>query len=1516
MNGTFPTVADGKYVAIYNNTAGIGQPLFVYQAAVDNVPTLTTGIGQLPSSLQTMYGAGGASGQFPGVLPIGLANGVNNISAFNANGTLFASATDVDGTWPSGSNANSVSPTRREEIVISNINLLAPQPTTGAGIPALITATTSSLNISFTGGNGEGRLVVARAGSAPTAGPMDQTAYTANAAYGAGDALGNGFVVYNGTGASFTMTGLNPSTSYFFDVYEFNGTGSVTNYVVSPASNNFSTSAPSGSQNSDVIVLATPNSNLDYAAFQAATIAVPADAIVVGEFQLRDGAGAADADLLSTEITSITFQKGASNTVTSWANTIRTAALIQGGVVVATTNVVAESITFTGVSLVAADGANLNFELALTFETAATDNQQFQFAVSNANVTANGSGSLFTAFTTFTSTTADLNRIEVNADRVDAITTFQAAYGTGQPTTFNFQAEDVNGNRDLDHNGNFDANSSTNNISGEPLTVNVSNGVGSFVFTFLNANAVNTVQIDGNTPNLTSYTSPAFAVNLPDFQEIIFPQYLIAKDDAISTGTTNGQRTPSAAYVKLNNLTPGGVYRFNVGIIDNLDGATSNGAGTFALPGITPAGTTINAGTTTTQSAIADANGSITLWVYIYPSTNGRFAIGKDVNLRIGRTAAGGSTIVARTTSFLTFRMLDGASAGTVATTDDAGFVDAQLATTQAGLPVFFYDNMAGSGRPLSGGYVENDGYNLTAPDSNYYSNIDGIAGRAAGIVNVGNVTGVRNITTYDLAGTVNTTLTDANGIWNSTNHPANTTNLAKRDIACIGLDYNIAISVGNSVLCEGDSATLSVQNIGAGYTFQWFLNTDTIQGATLASFKADSAGAYTVTINNGNCEITSNIVTLTNSVTPNKNVSVMGSQAFCGGGSATLTSAAANVGIAYQWRRNGINIPSATNQSYVATLTGNYTVRMTLGSCATISNTVQISDVAPVSTFPYRQNFEGASGWVAGGQNSSWERGTPAKAGFMTAARGARAWVTSLTGSYNNMEASYVESPCFDFSGFTTAPYFGASIWWNSENDLDGAVLQYSTNGGLNWTTAGSFGTGTNWYNSNTGNVIFGSIEKWSGSAAQGSNGWVRAQIQLPGALVGQASVKFRFAFQSDASFIVADGGFAFDDVAISATLPALTQLRAQDCNRAAAYSQSEYVLADAVAGASEYIFNFNDGTNDYQVTSQVAGVQFNSLAFFQYNTTYSVNVYALANGIIGVAGPACTIVTVPQPVSTPATQLRSSDCGYYNYTLLGNRNYVGADAVAGASDYEFEFTNTSNNLASNVISTRRFVTLNGNVAYGTTYNVRVRAIVDGVAGSYGVACPIAVIAQPSAPAGTQLRNQDCGASVALNGYIIANQVAGASSYTFNFFDATGGTTLVTSETTTGSVLNLGTVTGLTANTTYFVTVDFIIEGSFEMGADTCQLIITPATPRLAGASSVSSAMVYPNPTADQVILEGDDIAAFTISDLSGRTVTPRSNFTGRAVIGSELAAGVYNISLEMTNGAIQSLRFVKTQR
>ncbi|MCB9631374.1 MAG: immune inhibitor A [Sandaracinus sp.] len=187
-------------------------------------------------------------------------------------------------------------------------------------------------------------------------------------------------------------------------------------------------------------------------------------------------------------------------------------------------------------------------------------------------------------------------------------------------------------------------------------------------------------------------------------------------------------------------------------------------------------------------------------------------------------------------------------------------------------------------------------------------------------------------------------------------------------------------------------------------------------------------------------------------------------------------------------------------------------------------------NDTAMLSTAPrtigarYVETFEtDAGGWVAAGASSSWAYGTPSDTFIMNASSGSNAWVTNLTNDYNADEASYLVSPCFDFSGFGTDPTMSFSYIVDTQPTVDHAFVEISNDGGATWEKLGLFGTGSNWYNDLAGDF-------WDGRAGAAGE-WIRATHPLVGA-AGHGAVRVRVAFVSNMT--VQREGVGIDDVIV----------------------------------------------------------------------------------------------------------------------------------------------------------------------------------------------------------------------------------------------------------------------------------------------------------------------------------------------------------------------------------------------
>ena len=102
-------------------------------------------------------------------------------------------------------------------------------PTQNASAMNFSNITNNSMTVNWTNGNGDGRVLIMRAGAAPNKFPLDGTEYVASPPVDLGD--GN-YVVYSGTGNSTSVSNLNSSTNYQFRLYEYKKNANTGDYAL------------------------------------------------------------------------------------------------------------------------------------------------------------------------------------------------------------------------------------------------------------------------------------------------------------------------------------------------------------------------------------------------------------------------------------------------------------------------------------------------------------------------------------------------------------------------------------------------------------------------------------------------------------------------------------------------------------------------------------------------------------------------------------------------------------------------------------------------------------------------------------------------------------------------------------------------------------------------------------------------------------------------------------------------------------------------------------------------------------------------------------------------------------------------------------------------------------------------------------------------------------------------------------------------------------------------------------
>jgi len=153
----------------------------------------------------------------------------------------------------------------------------------------------------------------------------------------------------------------------------------------------------------------------------------------------------------------------------------------------------------------------------------------------------------------------------------------------------------------------------------------------------------------------------------------------------------------------------------------------------------------------------------------------------------------------------------------------------------------------------------------------------------------------------------------------------------------------------GPVTFCTGGSVTLTSSSATGN---QWSLNGTPIGGATNQTLIVNASGDYTVVVTSGGCTSSASIATTVtvNPIPATPTIAAGGPLTFCAGGSVTLTSSSAS---GNQWSLSGTPIVGATNQTYAATATGDYTVIVTTGGCLSLASVATTVTVNPLPATP-----------------------------------------------------------------------------------------------------------------------------------------------------------------------------------------------------------------------------------------------------------------------------------------------------------------------------------------------------------------------------------------------------------------------------------------------------------------------------------------------------------------------------------------------------------------------------------
>ncbi|MCU1231772.1 MAG: hypothetical protein JWO97_4656, partial [Acidobacteria bacterium] len=146
----------------------------------------------------------------------------------------------------------------------------------------------------------------------------------------------------------------------------------------------------------------------------------------------------------------------------------------------------------------------------------------------------------------------------------------------------------------------------------------------------------------------------------------------------------------------------------------------------------------------------------------------------------------------------------------------------------------------------------------------------------------------------------------------------------------------------GPTTFCSGGSVTLTSSSASGN---QWYLSGNPIGGATGQQYVASAAGNYTVIVTTSGCASAASSATTVTITTPAAAPTITpgGPTTFCSPNNVTLTSSSAS---GNQWYLNGNPIGGATNQQYVASASGSYTVITSASGCASVASAATVVTV------------------------------------------------------------------------------------------------------------------------------------------------------------------------------------------------------------------------------------------------------------------------------------------------------------------------------------------------------------------------------------------------------------------------------------------------------------------------------------------------------------------------------------------------------------------------------------------
>ena len=399
--------------------------------------------------------------------------------------------------------------------------------------------------------------------------------------------------------------------------------------------------------------------------------------------------------------------------------------------------------------------------------------------------------------------------------------------------------------------------------TGSITVTGLTNGTG---YTF------NVFTTNGGAVGTTGYSDGSTASVIPvvpaTLTEVLVPQYLSGRP---TTGSTHPTRLPYVWRVRLGNLAPSTTYKYYTAVRAATDAANNDGAG-IPIETQTAGAFVRKSGPSLTNSSstfTTDAAGSYTGWFGLEPSPDARYNDQAVMYPMVVLNNGDGNNTPVQflaTTSSVTALNLNTAATGATGVRGNSFGAASNF--------VFTYDNAAGTGRPLAGTWLENDGSVNTSSYAGFYGSVEAVAGAYGLLTPNANASGIQRIEQRALTdgALVGCAATSATGTWAggaATASPSGGTTALVLTSGDTPFAAPTLTSLSNSAIRPGQTITLA----GTGFAATpnatvVFTPGNTVVaasvgagGTSLTVVVPSGAGAGTIAVRNG-CGLSNTLAT------------------------------------------------------------------------------------------------------------------------------------------------------------------------------------------------------------------------------------------------------------------------------------------------------------------------------------------------------------------------------------------------------------------------------------------------------------------------------------------------------------------------------------------------------------------------------------------------------------------------------------------------------------------------------